>query len=480
MFIKLYYKILHWLHIVNRSQYKQKTLRYSKEYKLVANSSFFDAFWYQQAYGLPAGTNTVLHYMEKGAHIGYEPGPCFNSLRHWAAFPHMDDGKTNPLLHWEKLRKKGACPLTIQGDGYYKKLEPAQDYPTDNCKGTILLISHELSHTGAPIILLEAGKMLLRMGYRVEILSPTEGTLQEGYLKTGIPVHITNTYLEKLPVKADCCICNTVVMYRFFARWHQEVPTIWWLHETLYEPITHFLIKKALQTAPGLYVPSALARHYALTYNDRVSIMPQPVTDEGSPIMHSRKGKWHIAIIGTLCHLKAQHIFIEAIRLLESGIREKAQFDIIGTKADPQYANQLKALARDIPEITFKEPILNRHEYTHYIRTLDAICCISYMDTLPTVVIEGLMHSKICIVSDKVGQASFITHGTNGFIVPAGDSQALARTLSELICMPDQQALAMQQAARKLFGHEYHPERCSKAWHELIERYTGHIHPSHE
>lgn len=75
MLVKLYYKILYWLHITDRSRYKQKTLRYSKEYKLLANSPFFDAFWYQQTYSLPAVTNAVLHYMEKGAHMGYEPGP---------------------------------------------------------------------------------------------------------------------------------------------------------------------------------------------------------------------------------------------------------------------------------------------------------------------------------------------------------------------------------------------------------------------
>ena len=54
----------------------------------------------------------------------------------------------------------------------------------------ILLLSHELSRTGAPIVLRNLAVVLKEMGYSVLVVSFRDGELKEDYEKNDIPIMV--------------------------------------------------------------------------------------------------------------------------------------------------------------------------------------------------------------------------------------------------------------------------------------------------
>jgi len=328
--IKLYYRIKYLLHIISKQEYKRKTLRYSKRYRRIVASSFFDPDWYKRNYALPQIKDAALHYLARGARAGYDPGPEFSSIRFWSTFVTFDCVGKTALEHYESLKRYGVAIPLMWNKGYEKAYMPEHMPETAGGKGLILLATHELSLTGAPFILLETGKLLLGMGWKVAMLSPTDGLLRSACLEAGIPVYVTNGYLEKLPVKADFCICNTFLMHRFYMRWRFELPVMWWIHEMLVSRVVCEPLLLAMKYASELYVPSELTRKYLLAYSDNVRVLPQPLTDCGCVPAPKRGGKFRVAVIGSLCERKAQDVFIEAVRLLPERLKAGAEFEITG------------------------------------------------------------------------------------------------------------------------------------------------------
>lgn len=393
-------------------------------------------------------------------------------MRFWSTFATSDCVAETALEHYESIKRYGVEIPPLWNKGYEKAYMPEHMPEKAEGKGLILLVTHELSLTGAPFILLEAGKLLLGMGWNVAMLSPTDGVLRSACLEAGIPVYVTNGYLEKLPVKADFCICNTFLMHRFYMRWRFELPVMWWIHEMLVSRVVCEPLLLAMRYAPELYVPSELTRKYLLAYSDNVRVLPQPLTDCGNVPAPKSGGKFRVAIIGSLCERKAQDVFIEAVRLLPERLKAGAEFEITGEAVDRYYARDLRKKAAGMPEVRFVKAIVDRGEYMDYVRGLDAVCCVSREDPLPTVVLEGLMHGKICIVSEGVGQASLITPGADGFVVPVDDARSLSETLAEVLSMPPEQAYGVQKAARALFECKFGIASATAALQDIIDRYT--------
>ncbi|MEM1373325.1 MAG: glycosyltransferase [Pseudomonadota bacterium] len=70
--------------------------------KIVENSDFFDAEWYENTYpdarGWPAGA--ADHYLQFGAKLGRDPGPVFSTRNYLARYPEIAEAGHNPLWHY--------------------------------------------------------------------------------------------------------------------------------------------------------------------------------------------------------------------------------------------------------------------------------------------------------------------------------------------------------------------------------------------
>lgn len=108
---------------------------------------------------------------------------------------------------------------------------------TDNLK-SILLLSHDLSLGGPALALYHAARILQKNGYDITFASMLDGALREKLEEQFIPVIIDkrlqiNT-MRELPwtEKYDLILCNTINYHIFLSDRNENIPVIWWLHDS--------------------------------------------------------------------------------------------------------------------------------------------------------------------------------------------------------------------------------------------------------
>lgn len=104
----------------------------------------------------------------------------------------------------------------------------------------ILLLSHDLSLGGPALALYHAALLLRENGYAVTFASMLDGALREKLEEQFIPVLIdrrlqVNT-MRELPwtENYDLIFCNTINYHPFLADRNEDIPVIWWLHDSAF------------------------------------------------------------------------------------------------------------------------------------------------------------------------------------------------------------------------------------------------------
>ena len=99
-----------------------------------------------------------------------------------------------------------------------------------------VLISHELSATGAPLMLLAAAEAILADGGSVRVLAYMDGPLREKFEKLGIPVFYHPGFRDNARLLnefgGDCAyaVANTAVAYPAVSLL-KGPRVLWWIHE---------------------------------------------------------------------------------------------------------------------------------------------------------------------------------------------------------------------------------------------------------
>lgn len=125
-------------------------LRERRLVRQIYASGWFDVAFYTSRYPdiAAAGIDSVLHYLTFGAAEGRDPGPSFSTQYYLQSNPDVAATGVNPLVHYlGRQPRDDIDALDITG-----KL--------DSGKETIIVVSHEASRTGAPILALNIIKHL--------------------------------------------------------------------------------------------------------------------------------------------------------------------------------------------------------------------------------------------------------------------------------------------------------------------------------
>src|SRR6202030_2591152 len=122
----------------------------------------------------------------------------------------------------------------------------------------ILLVSHEMTLSGAPLALSYLGSWLKRRGWQPLVASPERGPICDPLEDSGVgfeidPTLLTDPKREKLRAlcrESDVLVANTITSWPAVEAGHREnVPVIWYLHETL---VAVRFIKKISQIRSAL------------------------------------------------------------------------------------------------------------------------------------------------------------------------------------------------------------------------------------
>lgn len=301
----------------------------------------------------------------------------------------------------------------------------------------VLLITHELSNTGAPVVLFYMAKILKKEGFQPVIISPLDGRLREDIVEAGIPVIIDinmspdNPVISFLLNQTEIVILNTIALKSLVTQYQKKCHWVmWWLHEadSGYCSNNIFNLKAFLGQNVYVYAVSRMARDAFLRHggSENTGCLAYGIEDRyhGRRELVVDKSKIIFAIIGTVCHRKAQDVFIDAISRLKIQNREKAEFWIIGKEQKCSFTLNLRKRCSGISEIIFwGERSLD--EIDKMYEQIDVVVCPSREDPMPVVVAEGMMFGKVCIVSDMTGESEYITEMEDGLICKAGDCDSL-------------------------------------------------------
>ena len=142
---------------------------------VVRNSPLFDPAYYGERLGPAVSTvgDLAQHYLVEGEAGGLRPSDGFDPAAYGHFYPDIAADGMNRLVHYELYgRAEGRLTRSVVSD---------LDFPTtkiDPGKPTVLLILHEASHTGAPILGWNVARELGK-SCNVVIVTRAAGTLDE-------------------------------------------------------------------------------------------------------------------------------------------------------------------------------------------------------------------------------------------------------------------------------------------------------------
>lgn len=371
----------------------------------------------------------------------------------------------------------------------------------------IVMISHELSRTGAPVVFLDAARILKDAGYYVIMLSPMGGPLRKEICACGIPVIIDHCLLygrceqaelrevhryqhwmtDSVVACADLIIANTAVLHNVVERYmRQKTPIIWWLHEgnvsfesfgdcmpvSLFDNVKVVYVSDYVREqlmASGISYPG-IVMHYGVddfANEIRKSAENGVSAEERVPVGNNAwkknrafdedktldENKIKFVMVGAVSERKGQDLLIDAINRLPLDYLNQCVFYFVGSPADSALYQRLEMLSNGTGYIKLCKS-MPRDELISFYQECDCIICASRDDPLPVVLTEMMILGKACICSEHTGTASYITDGVQGYLFKNEDVDALVQKICLCVDHPEKLE-AMGRASRNLYEEQF-------------------------
>ena len=329
----------------------------------------------------------------------------------------------------------------------------------------VALISHELSSTGAPLMLLAAAKAILQDGGQVRVLSYLDGNLKDKFQHLGVEVFVhpefrdNKNLLNEFAGDCDFAVANTVVTYPVISLL-KGPQILWWIHEGKViddDYIARFRKKKfrpdleeTLRLAQKVAVVSDYAKQVVAKYNSKVQILNLAEDDWFGDCLETKKvgNIVQIAMIGAVCPIKGQDVALQAISSLSDEYQKQISLVIAG-KNDNDYAYGLREKYKHLSNVQWYGA-LPFEKLKGFYEEQDVILVASRDESFSLVALEACMAAKPLIVSSNVGAKFLVENEKNGFVFDSENAKNLQEVLIKLI--ENRQKLnLMGQESRKIY-----------------------------
>ncbi|HEX2862274.1 MAG TPA: glycosyltransferase family 4 protein [Lacunisphaera sp.] len=382
------------------------------------------------------------------------------------------------------------------------------------------LVTHNLSHEGAPLFLLEYARHLQAAGVPIDVTGAREGPLRRDFEAMGAAVRIVDAAsllaardaralrraLSTLGTQVDLGGAGLVVANTLSSWWgvhlaHQAArPSLFYIHEST-PPHSFFrnvlpvpalpVVEDSFRLASRVSFLTATSQRYfaGLSGQDNACLHPgwidlagidrflaEQARNELRARLGLAPGQKLVINIGTVCERKGQHVFARAVDLLARnapGLAVSAEFLMVGGRDTPYDRNLAEFLAglgrpnlRIVPETAEVYP---------YYAAADLFVCSSYEESFPRVVLEAMAFSLPIVSTNVHGIPEMARDGQEARLVPPGDTAALAAAMQDLLASPDTaRTLALQARARVAAEYDSRillPRHCALA-RTLLEGLT--------
>lgn len=431
-----------------------------------------------------------LKILEKGYRCVYTP---YSVLTHvgnhsWNEKEKADKSDIYCLKRWGKYLGRDmyftdSMKEMFYGDfGYkYKMYFPENIINNTKSSKDILFVSHELTRTGAPVVLKDMVKVALESGYFPVVICPTDGPLKQEYLEMGVTVIIDESFIkehwmfEHFARNFDLVVMNTLACSSAINLLENSLPPIlWWIHEGSFaiDSLKHKIPKRIGKNVKVFCGGEYALKHFKnLGLKCETNILNYGVEDNiiiNSNRANSNKIKFIVA--GTYEKRKGQDIFVKAIQLLEEKYKGKAEYIFIGNVLDEHIFNCAKNAAKDNSDIKILKTVTREELFSIYE---DVTCVVSPSrdDPMPVVMTEAMMMSKICICSSNTGTSDYIIDGKNGFVFKNEDADELSKKIKYIIDNNDKLE-NLRKESRKIYEENFSidsfKEKVKVIFNELI------------
>lgn len=345
----------------------------------------------------------------------------------------------NRIYHFYDLHELICHGNNGRGAGYKKAILYYGGAENIKRSETVLLLSHDLIMSGPALALYHMAQILKRQKRQVVIASMLDGPLREVLEAEGIPVIIdANLQIETMREAAwtwdfSMIVCNTINFHVFLSERLEEVPVLWWLHDSsfFYDGVKTERLCRIPRQRMKICAVSPVARKAMEIFRTDLDIVDllYGVTDEtgGERRRDAEKDKICFVAIGYVEMRKGQDILVKALRDMPEEIRRKAVFYMVGQDTS-LFARRISEEIKDIPEMVMTG-VLDREKIHGLLERADVLVCPSREDPMPTVAAEAMMHGVPCILSDVTGTAGYIQDGVDGIVFCNGDIKQLSEKL---------------------------------------------------
>ena len=242
--------------------------------------------------------------------------------------------------------------------------------------------------------------------------------------------------------------------------------------QLLYDRLSHRFCTKIVASAPHL---KRLLVSQAHVPAEKVIVIPNSIDVERFSKARENMFRQQIApgarrvfvSVGRISKQKTMHLIAEALGLLkrQNRLPSDTKVFIVGS-------------VQDAPMQVLLEEVIRREEVSAYLvqceatdtpeeyyHACDASILFSRDEGIPIVMLESLAAGRPIIASEEANAAEVVEHGVTGWVVPTGDTPALAERLHQVITLPDAELVHMRAACVQRAQH-YSVE-------ELVRRYVS-------
>ena len=300
----------------------------------------------------------------------------------------------------------------------------------------ILLLNDEFYMTGASAALYHLGVHLLKAGHNVSVMPRIagDGEIKNRYIEAGIPVVTTAE-------KVDLAIANTVALGEAVAKFGQQVPIIWWLHEA---EMGRTMLMKTPELANGFRKAAHIV--FQTTYQKEVyhtflfdartdvSVVPfwsETVYQKRPMPKPARNGKRRIVAIGTLEPRKRTQDVVAAIESMHD--KNLIECTLVGKDLNLLDANTT-AIIHNNPGRYLVAGELSADATLETLASADVFVLASESESQPLSIFEAFeLGVPACISALDTYRHIGISHGRHALMHPTGNTAVLASNIRTLL-----------------------------------------------
>jgi GT2 family glycosyltransferase len=392
-------------------------------------------------------------------------------LKRWAGYTTHDPYFPDNMRDW--LYLDSPTPIRMAG-----RNDPAAVIET---AADLLFVSHDLSLSGAPMMLFHAAAWCRRHGMFVTVMAPEDGPLRAKFEAEGIPliidplVEAEHESFVGFARDFDCVIANTIRTSPVVRALKDEtVPVVWWLHEpgSVGE---HYLAEapalRASMPLPDLFLaPSEHTAAIYRPYTERpVKCLHNAIPDIRGPAGDEPEAArpLRFLLLASVEPRKGQDIFVKALAKLPEELRRRAHFEIAGRTLDPDFWPPIAPIARTIKNLSVTGAVTHADAIAK-LNAADVLVSPSRDEAMPTVtILEAMSLGRAIIASNVGGAAETFSDGENALLVRPESPDELAAAIRRLIEKP---ALVRElgRKARRTYEEGFTIERFGAEFSELI------------